>query len=106
MAQWRATARVERTFMKVFPYGVNVGNFVLLGSDRPITYDKQTVLAQLQDPAITIYLTGATSEGIEAIRKWVSEATTTVWTPDTPREASDVNTDLLPKDEFYLNNAP
>ena len=106
MAQWRATLRVERTFRRVFPYGVNIGNLVLLGSNEPVVFDKQLVLTRLQEPAISSYLAGATAEGIEAVHKWIDEAEVTSWTPDTVHEAADVNTDLLPKDEFYLNNLP
>lgn len=106
MTQWRATPRVERTFRQVFPYGANIGNFVLLGSNAPVDFDRQAVLARLQAPGLSRYLTGATVEGIEAVRKWISEASIDLWTPDTARDVLDVNTDLLPKDEFYLNNLP
>jgi spermidine synthase len=102
MAQWRATTRVEATFVSVFPYVVNVGNFVLLGSHQPISYDAQALLQQLDDPAVRDYL-AAGSFDVAHMRPWL-EAASIFWTPETMRHFADTNTDLHPKDEYYLNN--
>lgn len=102
MAQWRATDRADATFLSVFPYVVNVSNFLLLGSDSPIPYDQQTVLQRLQDPQVVAYL-AAGSYRIDEMRPWV-EASPGFWYPDTPRSSGDLNLDLHPKDEYYLNN--
>lgn len=102
MAQWRPTARVQETFYHVFPYGVNVGNFVLLGSDKPIAYDKQALIERFQDARVVEYLAAG---GIDAnaVRGLVEQYDVTTWTPDRP-QGTDINTDLLPRDEYYLNN--
>lgn len=101
MAQWRATDRVEVTFAAAFPYVVNVGNFVLLGSNDPIPYDAQAVLTRLTDPQIEQYLRLG-SYNVAEMRPWI-EAQPSFWTPDTPRPAQPINTDLHPRDEYYLN---
>jgi spermidine synthase len=102
MAQWRATPRVEATFVSVFPYVVNVGNFVLLGSHRPIVYDAQALLQRLEEPAVRDYLVAGAFE-VGHMRPWL-EAPPIFWTADTPRPPAETNTDLHPRDEYYLNN--
>lgn len=102
MAQWRPTQRVEHTFMDVFPYGVNVGGHILLGSNQPIAYDRQAVLARLQDPRVVAYLERGGLD-VDQFRTWAASLEPVFWTPDRPR-ARDVNTDLFPRDEYYLNN--
>lgn len=101
MAQWRATDRVEATFTAVFPYVVNVGNIVLLGSNDPIPYDSQAVLAMLTDPAVEAYMR-AGSYNVHEMRPWV-EPPPYFWFPDSPRPSDPINTDLHPRDEYYLS---
>jgi MFS family permease len=103
MAQWRPTQRVERTFAEVFPYVVVVDVY-LLGSKSPIPYDPETVINRLADPEIIAYLEAGGID-IEALRSLI-QPPVRVWTPDTPREfqSDDLNTDLFPRDEYYLNN--
>lgn len=102
MSQWRATDRVERTFASVFPYVVSIGNVVLLGSNDPISYNPDELLEKIKSPALKAYL-GAGGVDPEYFY-WFITAETKYWTPDTPRDESDINTDLFPKDEYYLNN--
>jgi spermidine synthase len=101
MAQWRATEGVEVTFTAVFPHVVNVGNFILLGSNQPIPYDAQAVLAKLSDPVIAEYLR-AGSYNPDEMRPWI-EAPPYIWNAESPRAGSPRNTDLHPRDEYYLN---
>jgi predicted membrane-bound spermidine synthase len=102
MAQWRATNRVETTFVQVFPYVVVMG-VVMLGSDSPIAYDYEAVRLRFEDPQVIAYFAAA---GIDAneVRGYVGPAER-LWTPDSPRDfsPSDINTDLFPRDEYYLN---
>jgi spermidine synthase len=102
MAQWRATARVEATFVSVFPYVVSVGDLVLLGSRQPIPYDGHSLLLRLEESAIRDYL-AAGSYDVAQMRPWL-EATPLFWSPETMRHFADTNSDLHPKDEYYLNN--
>jgi predicted membrane-bound spermidine synthase len=95
--------RVETTFTRVFPYVVEVDDRFLLGSESPIEYDQELLLTRLEDPQVANYIE-ASGADLEAIRDFISDATVTVWTPDTPRTNQDINTDLHPKDEYFLNN--
>ncbi|MBZ0308254.1 MAG: spermidine synthase [Anaerolineae bacterium] len=102
MSQWRATQRVENTFVSVFPYVVNVGNTILLGSNEPIPFDSAALVEKIQSPEVQAYLAAAGVDA-ESLIPWL-EAEPQRWTPDMPRDKSDINTDLFPKDEYYLNN--
>jgi spermidine synthase len=102
MAQWVPTERTHATFMHVFPYGVNIDNTLLLGANEPVVYDKQVLLQRLADPQVQEHLRRG---GIDPqqIAAFIEQQEATSWNPATPREGS-INTDLLPKDEYYLNN--
>lgn len=103
VAQWRPTGRVETTFVRVFPYVINIGNVLLLGSDSPIHFDMDTLLEQLEDQAVSDYLTlsGTDANTVRTfLAMWPVVAT---WEPGSLR-GGDINTDLRPRDEYYLNN--
>ena len=46
MAEWRPTARVEATFRQVFPYGLLIDGFLLIGSNEPIALDHAAISAR------------------------------------------------------------
>jgi spermidine synthase len=101
--EWAATDRVVATFRSVFPYGVRVGD-ALIGSDRPFPFSLDEVAARLRSPATRRHL----AEGgwdPEVLIAWLSSRPVESWSPASPPPASDdLNTDLFPKDEYFLNN--
>jgi predicted membrane-bound spermidine synthase len=103
MAQWKPTYRVTFTFVEAFPYVLEFPNY-LLGSNQPIPYNVESVLARLSDPQVQAYLerSGANLSEIAAM----IQEPIAVYTSDSPREADPglLNTDLFPRDEYYLNN--
>lgn len=105
MAQWMASERVKQTFLSVFPYVLNVGDFILIGSNDPIPYDPDRLLAAMEDPQIVAYLRNASIHApmVERMQRYVPDQVTVI-TPETPRSTENINTDLFPKDEYYLNN--
>lgn len=104
MAQWLPTPRAQATFLAVFPYVVDAGMGVMLGSNEPIPFDLEQMLARLDDPAIRAYLERGQVD-LAAIRAALRAHTPRAWMPESPRDRADVNTDLFPKDEYYLNTA-
>jgi len=50
MAQWMPTERTAVTFRQVFPYGVQIGEFMLLGGNEPVVYQPEALLQRLDDP--------------------------------------------------------
>jgi spermidine synthase len=104
VVQWRPTDRSAATFTRAFPYVVMIADIVMIGSDQPIAYDAEALLARLQDPQVIDYLQiGGTDPA--RFSYWIEDAPLTVWTPDDPRPDGEVLTDLFPRDEYYLNNA-
>jgi predicted membrane-bound spermidine synthase len=102
MVQWLPTGRTQATFLKAFPYVLRIDKAILIGSDQPIEFDKERLLARLDDPRVVAYLQQAGLD-VERFRAGVRDAQVSIWTADRPR-GEDFNTDLLPKDEYYLNN--
>ncbi len=101
MAQWAPTERTRRTFLSVFPYGVRLGD-VLIGSADPLRLSIDDMLARLDAPQTTAYLQAA---GLDPapLRELLLQDAPVPWTPDTPRDTADLNRDLWPRDEYYLN---
>jgi spermidine synthase len=99
--QWAPTQRIVDTFTAVFPHVVRVEN-ILLGSDRPVPFDMAAFHARLAEPGVASYLArgGYCCVGIARLS---GERVRGEWRPDTARQTADVNTDLFPKDEYYLN---
>lgn len=102
MAQWMPTRRTAVTFRQVFPYGVQIGDFLLLGGNEPIAYEPEALLRRLDDPAVRAHLQRGGIDP-ELVRAFIRAQPATFWTPETPRQG-DMNTDLLPRDEYFLTN--
>lgn len=102
MAQWMPTERTAITFRQVFPYGVQIGNFMLLGGNEPIAYQPDVLLRRLDDPEVRAHLRQGGIDP-ELVQAFIRTQPATFWTPETPRQG-EINTDLLPRDEYFLNN--
>ncbi len=102
MAQWCPTKRVEATFLRVFPYVLKFPAVnILIGSNEPILYDPQIIFDHFEKTShFTDYLNRGEISFDYRSEEWLSKG----WTLDTLRISDDVNTDLFPKDEYYLNN--
>jgi predicted membrane-bound spermidine synthase len=102
--QWAPTERVARSFLKAFPHVLMLLPVsILIGSDRPIPFDREALMARFSDPSFVAW---ALRAGVDpaAFPALIAEEPR-VWGPDTPRgDPEEVNTDLFPRDEFYLNN--
>jgi predicted membrane-bound spermidine synthase len=103
--QWAPTERVARSFLKAFPHVVMLLPVsIVIGSDQPIPFDPAALAARFGEPAFKAWAAraGVDISGFPAL--FGAEAR--VWGPETPRgDPEEVNTDLFPRDEFYLNNA-
>lgn len=99
--QWAPTERTIETFRSVFPY-VTMVHPALLGSDRPIPYDREKILALLARPEIDIHLTSARIDRAELL-KWFEDKKIEVLNDGQTVPAPSPNTDFFPRDEYYLN---
>ena len=96
---WIPTGRTIQTFRSVFPYTLNIGFWMFIGSDQPIQVDRALALARVKNPVTYDYYTRA---GIDPEKLLLSELDKIV---DQPQErwtqpGLDINYDLFPKDEF------
>ena len=99
--QWAPTERTIETFRSVFPY-VTMVHPALLGSDRPIRFDRDRILALLADPAIDVHLANARVDRGELV-KWFTDKKIEVLNDGKTVPATSPNTDFFPRDEYYLN---
>ncbi len=99
MVQWRATPRVEATFRSVFPHGVSVGPY-LVGSPQPVGWSPHELRAALADPEVGRRLMAAR---IDAGEMAASLGPGEEWHEAVAPDPARLNTDLFPRDEFYLN---
>ena len=102
--QWAPTDRTIETFRSVFPY-VTMVHPALIGSDRPIGLDRNALLRLLADPRIDAHLAAARIDRAE-LRQWFADKKIDVLNDGRTMSARAPNTDLFPRDEFYLNRRP
>jgi spermidine synthase len=104
--QWNVGPQTEQTFRSVFPYvtrldlGTNLS--VLLGSDRPVDFNREELLAKLNSPAVLNFLAQAEIE-VKAIRQDIKAARVYQYSHIKDGQPKPINTDLFPRSEYYLN---
>ena len=105
--QWDVGAGAQQTMQSVFPYVTRVGMgdnlWILIGSDRLVTFDKELLLARLEDPQVVSFLQEAKIDPAK-VRKDVRQAHVQPFAPRNPKPQP-YNTDLFPKGEYYLNRS-
>ena len=94
---WAPTQRVLETFLKVFPHVFNFDS-VLIGSDEPIHFDQRVVASRLNHPFTRAYYEKAGLDAEAAISPFYGR--TNLRLDHRAFKLTDVNTDLLPKDEY------
>ena len=106
--QWAPTSRSEASFLAAFPHVVRLEETtpgasetaVLIGSaDGPVPFDRATLAQRLAtvEPALE-----AAGWPAATLRNLMLSAPVSVFGPGDLRPA-DMNTDLFPKDEYFLN---
>jgi spermidine synthase len=105
--QWNVNSETEQTFRHVFPFVTNVvmsdGLSFLIGSDRPIEFNREALLTQLNSPAVLNFLAKAKVD-VEAIRQDIKAAKVQMYSHLKDGQPQAINTDLFPRSEYYLGN--
>ena len=100
--EWAPTQRTIDTFRHVFPYVVRTGN-ALIGSEQPFDFSLDQLRRGAARPGAA-----RTSPPAAGRRRRCSPGSSKTpvqrWTPGDPPPSDDINTDLFPKDEYFLNN--
>jgi len=103
--QWDVGAGAKKTMQSVFPHVIRVGMagnlWILIGSDRPVSFDKRLLLERLEDPQVVSFLQEAEIDPVR-VRKDVRKAQVKKFASKNPKPKP-YNTDLFPRGEYYLN---
>ena len=98
---WAPTGRVHATFVKVFPYVLAFGADILVGSNDPMTFDRDAFMARLTSVDVRTYFARAGIDIEPFLASYVDGVS--ALGADYDRSAlQDLNTDLFPKDEYNL----
>ena len=74
----------------------------LIGSDRPIAFNREKILERLAGPEIDRHMAAARVDRAE-LRKWFQDKKIEVLNDGKTVPAKSPNTDFFPRDEYYLN---
>ena len=108
--EWDVAAGTKDTMLSVFPYVTRVGLgekknlWVLIGSDRPVEFDREKLLAQLDRLPVINFLSEKVGIDVEQVREDVKTAQVQQHSQAKNGIPKKVNTDLFPQGEYYLNN--
>lgn len=99
---WLPTTRVLDTFVRSFPH-VLVVSELAIGSESPIPFDREALLARCDEPAVRAHFESAGVDLRALVEKRLAARAPVVFRPEHDRRAlRDVNSDLFPKDEFLV----
>ena len=107
--EWNVAAGTQETMLSVFPYVTHVGLgseknlWILIGSERPVEFDRQQLLSQLEVPAVVNFLSNKVGLNVDRVRRDVKTAIVQMHSQAKDGIAEEVNTDLFPRGEYYLN---
>jgi spermidine synthase len=96
---WVPTARTLETFRAVFPHVARF-DFVLVGSNEPISIDRNEILRRARSPAVQEHFLAADLN----LAPWVAGMLRDYQPvpPNPSADPSDLNSDLFPRDELGL----
>jgi spermidine synthase len=107
--EWDVGAGTKQTMLSVFPYVTRVGLgeqknlWILIGSDRPVEFERQKLLAKLNLPTVINFLETKVGIDVIQVRQDVQTAIVETYSQDKEAQSKPVNTDLFPRGEYYLN---
>ncbi len=96
---WCPTPRVFETMRQVFPYLAEMEGFIGIGSNEPIVIDWEAVKSRASEPYTQAHFARAGIDINALVAEY--EGTFHLGVPTT-EGATEVNTDLFPRDEFNL----
>ena len=109
--EWNVGFGTQETMLSVFPYVTSVGLgqnkdlWILIGSDRPVEFTRQQLLAKLNLPPVIDFLATKVGINVPQFRDDVINAHVENFSQARNGIPQQVNTDLFPQGEYYLNRS-
>ncbi len=107
--EWDVASGTRQTMLSIFPYvtrvglGKNKNLWILIGSDRPVEFDKQLLLTKLDLPPVIDFIEDKVGIDVAKVRRDVKSAAVENYSQAESGKSKKVNTDLFPRGEYYLN---
>ena len=107
--EWNVGSGTQKTMLSIFPHVTSIGLgkgknlWILIGSDRPVEFDRQKLLAKLDLPQVIDFLSEKVGLNVAKIRQDVKTASVKMYSQASKGTPKRVNTDLFPRGEYYLN---
>jgi len=95
---WGATGRIRNGFAEVFPYIYEIDGFMIIGTDQPLEFDENKILARLENSFTKNHYGRAGIKVKENLEKVIKKRV--VLQNGTVQKAKSFNSDMWPKDEF------
>lgn len=106
--EWDVGAGTLQTMRSVFPYVTRVGMsgnlWILIGSDRSVEFDKNSLLAEFDRPRVIDFLSKA-GFNLSAMRRDIKNAKVAMFSHLKDGQPQPLNSDLFPRGEYYLNRS-
>jgi spermidine synthase len=101
---WAPSERVIQTFGSVFPYVLNFGNLILIGSPDPITLHSPSIQQRLSSAYLLKHYEMASVDVLKSLLPVIGEGAQIGQVgPEYDRtQLTNINTDHLPKDEMSI----
>jgi spermidine synthase len=104
--EWNTGSGTKETMLSVFSHVISVGIgenlWILIGSDRPLEFDQNKLLTKLDLPQVKDFLEKA-DINIANVRNDIQSASIKIYSRIKDGQPQQVNTDLFPRGEYYLN---
>ena len=107
--EWNVGAGTKKTMLSVFPHVTSIGLgeeknlWILIGSDHPVDFDRERLLAKLDSPPIIDFMESKVGIDVAQVRQDVKSAAVETYSQAKDGKPKKVNTDLFPRGEYYLN---
>ncbi|MGD1919513.1 MAG: spermidine synthase, partial [Pleurocapsa sp.] len=109
--EWNVGAGTKETMLSVFPHVTSIGLgksknlWILVGSDRPVEFDKKKLLTKLNLPQVIDFMEDKIGIDVAKVRQDVKSAAVKTYSQAESDLTAKVNTDLFPRGEYYLNRS-
>ncbi|MBI5816740.1 MAG: hypothetical protein HZB29_14155 [Nitrospinae bacterium] len=99
--QWLPTKRSADTFISVFPNVVQIYD-LMVGSKNPVSFDMAKLISAVEQGDVRGYLEKG-GVNINELLIMLKNSPVNIYDEKSRHQIPSVNTDMFPKDEFYMN---